>query len=236
MAFPKSGSTWMRFVLANVLTGRPMDFDLVRVASPPLGMHRGALATLPRGGRLIKSHELPRFVSRARPKIIYLVRDGRDVAVSFHKHLQRRGMPVGELDAFVRQLAAGKVDVYGSWQGHVEAWRHAMAASSEPSATIRYEDLLTEPVDTLLQAGDRLGLALPEATVRAALVANEPDAMRAKESSSAFLATTKRRQTPFVGNARAGSWPTALSPTAIAAFERVAGGQLQACGYRLASH
>ncbi len=33
-SYPKSGSTWLRFVLAGVLSGREMDFDAITQVSP----------------------------------------------------------------------------------------------------------------------------------------------------------------------------------------------------------
>ena len=34
-SYPKSGSTWLRFILTHALTGEAIDFDLVPSLSPP---------------------------------------------------------------------------------------------------------------------------------------------------------------------------------------------------------
>src|SRR3954454_16455656 len=123
-AFPKSGSTWLRFALAGALTGREMDFDLVHDVSPPLGEHRGGPAIAPGGGRLVKSHELPRFVGsrRNRPKVVLLVRDGRDVGISYFHHLRRRGAVGEDFAAYWAHYVSGKAGVFGSWQAHARSW------------------------------------------------------------------------------------------------------------------
>ena len=42
MCYPKSGSTWLRFMVAQALTSQEIDFDSVRRVAPRLGKQRGA--------------------------------------------------------------------------------------------------------------------------------------------------------------------------------------------------
>src|SRR5689334_6895227 len=78
-SFPKSGSTWLRFVVATIAApGAEVDFTTLSRLSPPLGAHAAAPLLVGGRGRFIKTHEpltaFPRFRSRA----LYVVRDGRD--------------------------------------------------------------------------------------------------------------------------------------------------------------
>lgn len=237
-AFPKSGSTWLRFALAGALTGREMDFDLVHDVSPPLGEHGSGPAILPGGGRLVKSHELPRFVGarRNRPKVILLVRDGRDVGISYFHHLRRRGVIGDDFAAYWADYVAGRAGVFGSWQGFVRAWLdYARRAEVVP---VRYEDLLDAPSTALGRISSELKLGLTADAIDTALRSSTPEAMRAKEATSQLLearTSSGNRATAFVRQARAGGWSDELDPALAARFEAAAGRELAELGYPLSA-
>ena len=80
VSYPKSGNTWTRFLMANlVYPEKSPDFaNLNQVIPDPEALSKRALARLPRP-RIIKSHQY--FDPRYR-RVIYVVRDPRDVALS----------------------------------------------------------------------------------------------------------------------------------------------------------
>src|SRR5205814_8352088 len=88
-----------------------------------------------------KTHHLPRAEYR---RVIYLLRDGRDVMVSYYHHL--RALNCDAVDFFEivrtgRQLSPSK------WHDHVNAWRSTPFQAD--ILTVRYEDLLENPVKEL---------------------------------------------------------------------------------------
>ena len=52
-SYPRSGNTWLRFMLTRILTGKPAAFDSVNQVIPELGLQKDALPLLPGEGRLI---------------------------------------------------------------------------------------------------------------------------------------------------------------------------------------
>src|SRR2546428_8591396 len=103
VSYPRSGNTWIRFLIGNlVCPDDPVTFANVEQRIPSIYTYPNrVLRRLP---RILKSHEVfdPRY-----PRVIYIVRDARDVAVSFY-HLNikiRRFMddfPIGEfVDRFI---------------------------------------------------------------------------------------------------------------------------------------
>jgi hypothetical protein len=236
-AYPKSGSTWVRFVLAGALSGQDMNFDVIRTVSPPVGNHRKGPNVVNGRGRLVKSHELPIFVPpRSRhPRVICLVRDGRDVAVSRFHHLRRwEGIP-DDFDAYFQRLLDGTVR-YGSWQDHVRRWMDYVAQAPAPAAIVRYEDLLERPVQTLLDVNARCRLGLDEQALADALSANTPERMRSKEASSRLLDSRgSAPATPFVRSAKAGGWREELSAESCVRFEAAAARELVDLGYPLST-
>src|SRR5579863_5796840 len=78
-SYPRSGSTWLRFVLYEILTGESSSFDKVNAGLRGIGDYQHGPGLLPGGGRFIGTHESYRPAYR---RAVYLVRDVRDVALS----------------------------------------------------------------------------------------------------------------------------------------------------------
>ncbi len=93
-SYPRSGNTWMRFLVGNLLhQEKPVTFLNMEGLVPDMYKHSDrTLRHLPRP-RILKSHEC--FDPRYR-RIIYIVRDPRDVVVSnYHWEMKKRSMGHG---------------------------------------------------------------------------------------------------------------------------------------------
>ena len=71
-SFERSGNTWLRFVLMEILTKDNAGFLNVNQILPEMGTHRESKPVLPNGGRFIKTHEQYRPEYK---RAIYLMRD-----------------------------------------------------------------------------------------------------------------------------------------------------------------
>src|SRR5574337_435667 len=143
VSYPKSGNTWVRFLLANLLyPNETVGFANINRLLPAPGVSsKRFLKSLPRP-RILKSHEP--FDVRFR-KVIYLVRDPRDVAVSeYFFSLKKRyiGQDVS-LDQFAKRFIAGETASYGSWWEHAASWIGARNGNPR-FLLVRYEDLLSD--------------------------------------------------------------------------------------------
>src|SRR5437868_9727768 len=80
VSYPRSGNTWTRFLIANLISPEdPATFANIEQKLPDIYRHsQRQLLQSPRP-RMLKSHEA--FDSRYK-KVIYIVRDPRDVSVS----------------------------------------------------------------------------------------------------------------------------------------------------------
>src|SRR5271170_6949055 len=56
-SYPRSGTTWTRFTLFEILTGGSSGFVAVNGAMHGVGAHKTGQPVLPNGGRLINTHE-----------------------------------------------------------------------------------------------------------------------------------------------------------------------------------
>jgi Sulfotransferase domain len=217
-SYPKSGNTWLKFLLADVLTDSDPDFARSERAIPLLGSPAGS-AVLPGGGHLWKSHEpySPLYRRRCR-RAVYLVRDARDVAISEYHFLTRKGRFEGDLDAFLDVFLAGSADGYGSWDAHVASWCDGWRGAQRDRISVRYEDMLADCEAALAGVLRFLGADVPGRRVARAVERNSFARMRAKEIAGAPGGRAPTGSRAQVRSGTAGQWRSQLSDDQRARF------------------
>ncbi|MGH3430022.1 MAG: sulfotransferase domain-containing protein [Terriglobales bacterium] len=227
VSYPRSGSTWASFLIAELLTGADPTFDAAHAAVPELPDVRHCHSPLGNGGRVVRSHEAWRDEYRSGG--VYLVRDPRDVAVSYWRYRCWLGDFGGPLSQFVRIFLGGKVDSYGLWSSHVNSW---LSQGGGDALVVRYEDLVSNPERQLSAMAAHLGLRVSTGAVHEAVLHNTRPRMAAKEA--AVRGTYFTRTDPasgFVGRGSVGGWKSILSEEAAAAIGDRFGDAMTQVGY-----
>jgi hypothetical protein len=235
VSYPKSGNTWTRFLVANlVYPGTTVDFSNIPILVPdPEGLSKRQLARLPRP-RILKSHQYfdPRY-----KRVIYVVRDPRDVAVSQY-HFRRKRRVIADdypMDKFVADFIVGDGFPYGSWGENVGSWL-ATRQNRPDFLLLRYEDILEDATRELAKVAAFLNVPADPERLRNAVNRSTADEMRKMEKAQSMgWSTTKetRQDIPFVRAAKAGGWRDSLSDESVAHLE-AAWGRLMSClGYEL---
>src|SRR5690242_4987063 len=147
-AYPRSGSTWCRFTLFEILTGRESEFNAVNSGLSGPRVRRQALPVLPGEGRLLVTHEPYR---KEYKKAIYLVRDARDVLLSEYAFLKALGRFSGDLDQFVITFLQGKANGFSSWRSHIHSWLDSPLAQTPNLLVVRYENLRSNSQESFQQ-------------------------------------------------------------------------------------
>jgi hypothetical protein len=236
VSYPKSGNTWTRFLVANlVYPASHPDFSNINELIPdPEALSKRHLKSL-RRPRILKSHQYfdPRY-----QKVIYIVRDPRDVMLSeYHFQIKRR--LIGEefpLVEFVTQFLRGQQDhPHGSWFENVSSW--FFTRGNHPGfLLVRYEDLLSQPVLEMARIAGFLGVRADSALLAHAIEQSSAERMRELEKKQAHLwSSTKdtRLDKPFVRKAKAGGWRTELPQECVALIEAAWGRLMTDLGYEL---
>lgn len=215
-SYPRSGNTWMRFVLSELATDARSTFQSVEQVAPAVGRQSVGPAVTRGGGRLIKTHEPYRREYR---RAIYLLRDVRAVAMSQFRVLTITKFPHLTLDTFLDQFARGELDGYGTWQDHVRSW----TTDRDPTADvlmIRYEEMRREPERHLRLAAEFAGIKASEERIAAALEANSKESMSAREQVDATWGAQELGWKLNIENPEpTKDWRTALSERQLAKFE-----------------
>jgi len=237
VSYPRSGNTWMRFLVANLLyPGQSVNFTNIERLIPDIDLNgKRFLNRLPRP-RVLKSHEYfdPRY-----PKTVNIVRDPRDVVLSYyHFHLKLGRVPDGfPIQQYVERFLTRDFDIYGSWGENVASWL-STRYPSQGFLLIRYEDMIEQPAIQLTRLAAFLGIEADSDRLLQAVELSSAENMRKMEKaqSDAWIVTKKaRKDIPFVGRASAGRWKTSLPKTCVAAIESAWGRLMEGLGYGLSS-
>jgi glycosyltransferase involved in cell wall biosynthesis len=233
----RSGSTWSRFLFGSFIhQDETITFTNLHRLVPSIDESPDRL--LRRWPRVLKSHECfdPRY-----SRVIYVVRDPRDVAVSFYFYnLKVRVIPNGyPMDEFVSRFVAADVVPYadrvGCWQDHVLSWVR-LREGAPGFSLVRYEDLLVDTAKELRKLAPMMGIDPTPARIERAIALSSASYMQSleKKQSKQWVTTKDSRQDiPFVREAKAGGWRTKLSRSAVRTIEEAWGTTMKALGYDL---
>jgi hypothetical protein len=236
ISYPRSGSTWSRFLVANLVhTTETVSFaNLDRLLPATAAVSRRKLERTPRP-RIIKCHN---YFDHRYQNVIYIVRDPRDVVLSEYRlALKRRYIGDGyPMDRYVGQFIKGEVSPYSSWKENVGSWL-AARGDSPRFLLLRYEDMVANTAQELGKIARFLGIEATLGRLAEAVERSSADHMRRLEKAeSEVWVVTKggRKDVPFVGEAKAGSWKSGLLPGCVGAIERAWGPLMVRLGYALA--
>ncbi|MGH9432799.1 MAG: sulfotransferase domain-containing protein [Terriglobia bacterium] len=224
-SYPRSGSTWLRFLLMEVLTGQPSEFGKVDEVIPDVGRHPEAPELLPGSGRLIKTHQPYRRDCR---KAVFLVRDLRDVVMSEYAYQRALGWAEGGLEEYLPSFLNGKVNPFGSWQSNTESWMNSPLAGRGDLLVVRFEDLRRNSAEKLGEIVEFCGVRPDAEKIRKAIENNSLERMREKEKRNPQKASKRGR---FVRSGAVGGWREALSEGQLRLITQHAGRVMARLGY-----
>jgi hypothetical protein len=156
-SFPRSGNTWLRFLIENATGARSGSVYTDRI--------------LPRNGEgvVIKTHELD---SAQYTRAVHVVRHPLDAIESYY-HWRKDVAKQANVDWQAHVREAGE-----RWRLHTEHW----LACRCPAYRLRYEDLHAAPKDVLRKLLEWLGLEVSDAQIDAAVANSSIDKMRELDS------------------------------------------------------
>jgi hypothetical protein len=235
VSYPRSGSTWLRFLIGNLVhPDTPVTFANVESYVPYVDIHPDSVLLKAPRPRILETHE-PFFP--AYPRVIYIVRDPRDVAVSYHYILIKdRHLPDGfPMEEFLPLFLAGK-DFgvrLGSWTDHVMSWVR-MRQGTEGFLLVRYEDLLEDTPRELARLAEFLHVPPAPDRITHAVEMSSASRMRTLEKTEWRLWATTRRSRPdrpFVRSAKSGDWRSTLAVESVSAIESAWADAMRVLGY-----
>jgi hypothetical protein len=159
VSFPRSGNTWMRILLREVIILQRPDLPPPRnlnVLLPTMhkpGPDDGGEAAFGLKTRIFKSHNIPDVFGR---RMVYLFREPGDSLVSFfhfrHREAEKVGKPFEQsIDGFCRRIAP-------KWCEHLTLGLEQAERHPDRTLLLAYETLHANTANALRAAVDFLGI------------------------------------------------------------------------------
>jgi Sulfotransferase domain len=231
VGYPRSGNTWFQNLVSGVIYGvdpRVGPAVLAHELVPDLGF--GKYYRRYATPMYFKSHALPCSEYR---RVVYLLRDGRDVMVSYHHFLEAT---LGKEVDFLQCVSSEAALYPCHWAQHVDAWMQNPHQAQ--MLVIKYEDLLREPVTELRRFCNFVG------------VSREPGHMATIAEAAAFRNLREREECIGFGRSDVsfppgkyffrrgvtGSHKDEMPPAVLERFLEQASRTLCQCGYSTGEH
>lgn len=231
VSFPKSGATWMDFLMANVhlqMSGQSRNVTFFNVHNfiPDIHDSRDVkpLAMPFPGFRVMKSH------SNLNPyykNVVYVIRDPRDVMVSYYHFMRGLGAFNGTISDFIHS------EKYGihAWVKHSNGWWESSPASL-PFILIKFEDLQKDAAGQLIRLYEFIGYDVPMSVIEKAVELSGFDVMKTLEKKLNYGGRPVGKNFNFMRKGKSGTSSSDLSAEDMQYIEKVAGALLDTFGYK----
>jgi len=212
LSFPKSGNTWVRFLLATAMA-KEEKITLHNVNDYIQDVYTAKnILNARKGARMIKTHDA---YLEYYPKVIYVCRDYRDAMVSNFHFYKNRDNFTGSFSDFLKEKMADKA--FGNWASHVQKALDFQSAHPERICLVRYEDLMDQPEISLQRMLDFCGINSNKPLKR---VIDECSFTNLRERENQFEGRYKQQTGEnFFRKGEKNQWKTYFSEEDITAME-----------------
>lgn len=225
-SFPRSGSTWLRTMLVDIMDPEAnSNPDVFNAMIPGVSLTQiPKLRRLP-SPRIIQSHTIYRPVIK---RAVYTVRDGRDVLPSFYHYMTtRKGKPM----AFEPWFDLYESGVYGKrWDESVLSWMDkGKQVLGDDLMVVHFERMKSQPVDVLLEVTQHLGIACEKSTIEK--VAGEATIENARKIEKE-REKNREGNTSFYRGGTTGQWEKYFTPELEKRFWDLSADAMALAGYQ----
>ncbi|NER00851.1 MAG: hypothetical protein F6K30_29855 [Cyanothece sp. SIO2G6] len=230
VSYPKSGSTWVRFLIGNYLSGNKYDFTNSHLIIPDVHYNPEQIGNLEKP-RFIKSHYS--FVPEYK-RVIYIVRDVRDVAVSYFFHARKYSLIDKEMrfrDFVLSVFGQDKIDTLLPWGNHVNSY---LENHENDLLLVRYEDLIDDTYRELARILDFSGLPLQQDKVASAVESSSFSKMQRMEQNQIEQfeqLVNSDHSIKFIRQGRVGVWQEWFDSELLQYIFKMHGDTLEKLGY-----
>lgn len=217
VSYPRSGNTWVRYVLSYLISkDERLSKEKVDYLIPDLYVDIN-WSKIERP-RIIKSHEP---YQERYPKIIYLVRDGRDVACSYYDYYCRNKDYKQSFSSYLKSFLQPSFD-FGSWPLHVCGWLNDQKIDK---LVVHYEELFSNTQEEFERICEFTNLSYNPETIKKAISKSTRDKI-AKDANKERAGLNKGP----------GVWKEFFCQNNLDLFNKKAGATLKRAGYPVLKH
>jgi hypothetical protein len=231
VSYPKSGTTWLGFLIAQVLKRdeqEQLDLKSFNKYVPDVNLEytkRGSLAAYAefRDPRFFLCHAAG---DEKLPKVVYVTRDPRDVMVSYW-HYQK--FLKADFNLSLAEFLRSDDHWPCEWDEHVIGW--LLPTPRRDVLHVRYEDMHRDAAAVLGRVLAFAGVRCTDAQISAAVESSRFENMRAAEERFGVNGHAGDQQERFVRKGRVGSWQEEMGYTELSIIEERYGKVMRQVGY-----
>lgn len=227
-SWPRSGNTWMRYMLFFALFP-DQEWDLLSIEQKMPTIDRRGIRQLAdqmaqQPFRLFKSHErFQKYMLTA--KTVYIIRNGMDATVSLYNYRRQISQLAMPFSQFLNRTLTNR-NRFGAWHHHVAGWLEHENSGSV--LIIRYEDMVKDAAIELDRTLKFLGFNLPKGHIDNAVAKSNLN--RVENGFKKYAETRERKFEKGLGG-NSGMGERLMSEEDRALFLRYSGDMMRRLGY-----
>ena len=225
VGYPKSGSTWFQDLVSAIVYGVNPSYCPPQLSHELVtDVHFKEFYRRYSKPAYFKTHHLPRPEYR---KVVYLLRDGRDVMVSYYHH--NTNLARHSID-FMRMVRNGEGLSPSKWHEHVDSWKENPYRAE--ILTIKYEDLMRDAAHEMARFCKFVGIDRNASFIEQMTSLTSFGPMQAKEAKlKEYVFGEWPKDKLFRRRGQVGSYLDEMPADVLCAFISDAGETLKECGY-----
>ncbi|MFX1253471.1 MAG: sulfotransferase domain-containing protein [Promethearchaeota archaeon] len=204
---------WVRFLVANLLFENELiGFNNIGRLIPDIYRNPDRKLKKMKKSRVLKCHEY--FDPKYR-KIIYIIRDPRDVAVSYYFfHLGEKKIPNNfPIERYMSKFISGKLDPYGTWTENIGSWLDARKINPK-FLVLFYEKMISQIETEVKRIANFLGKKPDSSTLKKVIELSSATYLR-KLSKTIEYYIRKPRNFSFVRSVKSGEGQSVLPKSSV---------------------
>jgi estrone sulfotransferase len=224
VSYPKSGNTWVRFLLANLLAPeKQISFRNIEDYVPNIYKSSATLEDR-EGRRYIKTHH-PCY--DLYPKTVYIYRDGRDALVSYYHYATGKKVFAGTFADFI---FSPFVEQFSSWKEHVTSALDFAAEHPDRILMLQYEEMLRQPLPCAARVTEFLEMECDERAIAQAVEKSSFDQLKRVEQTLGGENLIK--PLTFFRSGKSGQWHEYFTSEVYERYMQENGAILRRVGYQ----
>jgi estrone sulfotransferase len=224
VSYPKSGNTWVRFLLANLLAPeKQISFRNIEDYVPNIYKSSATLEER-EDRRYIKTHH-PCY--DLYPKTVYIYRDGRDALVSYYHYATGKKVFAGTFADFI---FSSFVEQFSPWKEHVTSALDFASEHPDRILMLQYEEMLRQPLPCAARVTEFLEMECDERAIAQAVEKSSFDQLKRVEQTLGGENLIK--PLTFFRSGKSGQWHEYFTSEVYERYMQENGAILRRVGYQ----
>jgi hypothetical protein len=231
VSYPRSGNTWVRFLVGTLYFNKKIDWVNIEEYVQNVYDDNSKLLKV-KSPRLLKSHN---SYDQRYKKVIYIVRDVRDVVISYYYWHLKMANYQNTFDEFFDEFIEGKC-AFQDWDNNVTSWIENKNKIEKGFLLVKYEDLKQNTFEKLKDIADFLSLQRDDTEINSTIAWASFENMRrieVEQQSEVKRFKNSDHSIPFVRQGKSGSWKNTLTDKQKQICKKRFGKLLNELGYEI---